>query len=132
MLSCSLDGKIIITPNRRLAGFISDNLAQRKERYQVQPINDFVKEIYYQHIGSSLIPKMFISSTQQHILIQKIIENSIHNSGLLKSSSTADKVLQAIKFIKSWRIPVTEFSSYMNNDTEVFIDWYEDYISALE
>ena len=89
MLSCSLDGKIIITPNRRLAGFISDNLAQRKERYQVQPINDFVKEIYYQHIGSSLIPKMFISSTQQHILIQKIIENSIHNTSFFTSTALA-------------------------------------------
>lgn len=131
MLDENLEGTLILTPNRRSAVFLSQDLCNRKEKFQVQPVDYFINELYNQNIFSLIEPKTVITKLQQHAVIQKIISSSKYNTGLLRVSSTADKVLQAIGYVKNWGIPTDKLSLYHSHDTEAFFSWFNDYESFL-
>lgn len=131
MIEDSLEGNLILTPNRRSAVFLERELCYREEHYQIHPVDCFIRETYQNNLFTKLEPKLVVSNLQRHAIVQNIINKSKYNSGLLRISSTTDKVIQAISYMKNWMISKTDFSLHSSYDTDVFLSWYSEYEITL-
>ncbi len=134
---------LIITPNRRLTAFSmrQNHLKQFAsnqygwETPGIYSIEDWCIQLW--QLCLEIEPhshQTLINSTQQQILLERIIQQSDVGVELLRAAATAKNVLQAWKFLRQWCVPNKALAPYAAfiPDTAVLVAWLQTYQDWLQ
>lgn len=134
---------LILTPNRRLSAFLTrqhnaEQIAAGKNCWlspEIMPLDAWLTQIWQICLeNSSQAPKALLSTLQQQILWENIIQNSAVGVELLRIAPTAKSALQAWTFLRQWQVSVAKIAAYAeySTDTAAFYTWLQVYLQWLQ
>jgi probable DNA repair protein len=130
-------GTTVVTPNRRLAlalkeKFDREQINRRMTAWypaDILPFTALIERIYHDALytrQSSKLP-LLLSTAQEQVLWESIIQSSRAGKTLLRISQTAQTVRVAWQLAHAWQLLHRLGDYYPNEDGRAFLDWITDY-----
>lgn len=121
---------LILTPNRRLCGFIESEYNQHQKvknltswsAITIHPFSSWLKQVWQQNLQAS--PTLL---TEHQVLYswKQIIQK--HSPALLKTDAAAKQAIEAMRMLVLWNVPIEELSFQQQTDCQAFYQWYQNY-----
>jgi ATP-dependent helicase/nuclease subunit B len=124
--------QVIITANRRLALYLSQQYARYKNQqghsiWQTPDIIPYQAWLCRNHqvaLDKHLIePKLLLTESQELNVWEQIISQAHHDKPLLQTQSAASEVKQAWKLLWEWQCSLNHPSFVASEDSKVFQNW---------
>lgn len=137
-MSALQKGETVITATRRLARALGreyGTLQQAKglsawESPQIRTWSDWMADLWQQLLYKSENPRTLLSSWQEQTLWERVIGNSPAARELLQPYSAASVAQEAWRLACQWRLGVSQVESRGNEDSRVFADWADRFLSS--
>ena len=140
-LSCGKSATTVVTPNRRLAKALHDQINQYHVNQQksvwltvdILPFVSFLERCYQEMLYScrEVDFPLLLTSSQSSMLWEMVIQSDETGSVLLNVTETARLADEAWQLMHAWRLS-DDFKQYpLNEDTAAFSRWAESYQSHL-
>jgi ATP-dependent helicase/nuclease subunit B len=127
-------GNLCLTPNRRLAAYLQNNLIniikkdEKKlvwQAFLILPFQSWLKETWDSWSFFFQEKKPFLlNSTQSQLIFEKIIQENPTQGQLLEARSSAPIILKAWKLYQEWGLKLSE---PYTQETKAFINWQDIY-----
>jgi len=127
----------IITPNRRLASFLSKQMVASLPENQlytgkILAWQDFLQDCW-QEFRSNIQqqqPRVLLSAWHSHYYWQQVIARNDHDMPLLDTAETVHAVKQAHSLLQQWRYKPENLQG-IKADTDLFLHWQQEYQQLL-
>lgn len=140
-LSTILPGTVVLTPNQRLATFLSEQfdlqqVAQAKSYWESPTfltIDRWLELCWEQCVHAGTVPPLsLLSDTQVHSLWEEIIRQSEQGTLLLNCAATASIAKIAWELHNAWLIKIDDAAFQLNDDTRIWRLWAKEFIRLLK
>jgi probable DNA repair protein len=128
----------IVTPNRRLATFLSRQLVANLPAGQyysgkILSWNGLLQDYWqaYRDLIQAQMPRRLLSDWQSHFFWQQVIANADCDMPLLDTAETVHLAKQAHALLQQWRYPVENLHG-IKADTDLFLHWQAEYQQLLQ
>lgn len=131
---------VVVTPNQRLASFISQQYLQFQQHTHnsnvnssnltsnllppILPLNNWLMQYWQQCHEKNLLQNMtLLSDAQTHTLWEEIILQSDQGTSLLNTTATANLAYAAWELMQNWQINLNNSTFQLNEDTKTWSQW---------
>jgi len=124
---------LILTPNSRLARFLRRYLSSNHslnvwQSQPILPVQTWLNNVYRETLVWQENPLSLLSSNQEALLWQRIIERSSWGKELLQIPTTAKFVQQAYQTLCAWRLKLDALQQEYSPDHRAFLAWAQTFI----
>lgn len=125
----------ILTPNRRL----SATLLKKYQTYQISkqktgwpsleimPFTSWIEQLWSQFTAENIETTLILSSQQEQLIWESILQQSPITESLLQISGTAELAKSAWSLLKQWRVALDHSFLSMTEDSSTFQQWAEQF-----
>lgn len=126
---------ILLTPNRRLAGYLLRIYAQQQtakglqawQTPQILPLVSWLEDLYKTSVLQEPEPKLLLKPAQVSEIWNSIIAKATQEQELLRLTGTATKAVQAYETLQLWNMQLTSEDFNINEDSLNFYAWAQEY-----
>ncbi len=132
----------VMTPNRRLALALKVRFNQEQVNGKaaawytadILPLTALIERIYFNALYSkqALTLPLLLSSPQEQMLWESVIQSSAAGKSLLQIPQTAQSAREAWQLVHAWQLKRRLRDFYPHEDVKAFLDWAESYQHITE
>lgn len=131
---------IVITPNRRQSAFLHHEFGKFIakpcwETPKIVPLGVWLEELFeLVYLFNNIDKPRVLSSIEQQLIIEKVINASEETSAFLRVSATAAKIATVIDDIANWELELDELYNApdFGVDAEIFCKWLSSYQDEIQ
>ena len=128
-----------LTVNRRLASEYRRryDAARQREGLQVWPSPDilpwdaWLDRLYVQLLDAGHIALDLLSTTQERLLWQEVIEHAVGRHGLLRPAAAAQSAQATARLYVDWQLERHPLHTLGSDETRIFLDWHAAFEQTL-
>lgn len=128
---------LILTPNKRLGRYVSDQYADYKKQSgsvsfatpSIYSLQGWFQQQWNSLSIQGLVSEVPLSGLQEQLIWQMIIENDEDASRLLNQSATAKLAQQASNLAIQWHINASELAQFDDLDVNAFLKWQSQFLA---
>lgn len=140
LLEHQTDNWLILTPNKRLGRYVSDQYAHYKKQSgcigyptpNIFSLQGWLQQQWNCLSIQGLVTDVALSGLQEQLIWQMIIENDEDASGLLNQSATAKLAQQASSLALQWQLDTAELAQFDDLDVNTFLQWQVQFLTYCE